>query len=270
MTPAAGTAEPQTIELMGLRLHALTEAQCVHRLFDAMEQGRGGFVVTPNLDHLRRHTRSAEFRALCAEADLSVADGMPLVWASRLQRTPLPERVAGSNLITSLSAEAARRGRRVYLLGGDLGTAAAAARVLCERFPGLAIAGTDCPGLGFEQDPDELSGVGDAIRAARPDLVLVALGSPKQEVVIGALRSQLPAAWWIGVGISFSFVAGAVHRAPQWMQRLGIEWVHRLVQEPRRLARRYLVDGLPFALRLLGASALRGLRARPPRNASPP
>jgi N-acetylglucosaminyldiphosphoundecaprenol N-acetyl-beta-D-mannosaminyltransferase len=96
--------------------------------------------------------------------------------------------------------------------------------------------------------------------ASSPDVVFVALGSPKQERVIGELRSLLPAAWWLGIGISFSFVSGAVQRAPLWVQRLGLEWLHRLVQEPRRLARRYLVDGLPFAARLFANALVQRLR----------
>ena len=202
--PDSRENELPVIELMGLPIHAVSEDECVRRIFDELGLGRGGWVVTPNLDHLRRFVHSAEFRALYDQASLSVADGMPLIWASWLQGTPLPERVTGSNLIWSLSAEAARRGRSLYLFGGDPGTADEAADILGERFPGLVIAGTDCPAFGFEQDPESLASALAKIRLAQPDLVLVALGSPKQEVVIGLIRDQLPDAWWIGVGISRS------------------------------------------------------------------
>lgn len=255
--------ETPRIELMGVGIHRITEKECVQQVFDELDSGRGGWVVTPNLDHVRRFTRSLEFRELYSETSLSVADGMPLIWASRLQGTPLPERVTGSNLIWSLSEEAAKRQKRLYLFGGDPGTAKAAARILTERYPGLVVAGTDCPDFGFEKRPEDLARATEKILAADPDLVLVALGSPKQEEVIRRIRDGCPDAWWIGVGISFSFVAGAVHRAPVWMQKLGVEWVHRLAQEPRRLARRYLVDGLPFALRLLCNSAMKKLRRSP-------
>src|SRR5262249_7804430 len=137
-----------------------------------------------------------------------------------------------------------------------------AARVLCERFAALRIAGIECPAPGFERDASSRERVAAALEQSGADLVLVALGSPKQEQLIADLRARLPRAWWIGIGISFSFVAGRVVRAPRWMQRLGLEWVHRLAQEPRRLARRYLVDGLPFAASLLAGSAWRGLRPR--------
>ncbi len=248
------------ILLRGISIHALSERACVEHVFDELDAGRGGWIVTPNLDHLRRLTRDADFRSLCAGAELRVADGMPLLWAARLQGTPLPERVAGSNLIWSLSGRAAHAGRGVYLLGGDPGTAEEAARVLRQRFAALRIAGIHCPAPGFERDARALAEISAGLARSGADLVLVALGSPKQEQLIAQLRSQLPRAWWIGIGISFSFVAGRVARAPRWMQRLGLEWLHRLAQEPRRLARRYLVDGLPFAAALLVGCAWRGLR----------
>lgn len=256
------SVDPPAVDLLGIRIHALTEAQCVARVSREIALQRGGWVVTPNLDHLRRLVRDASYRELCSRASLCVADGMPLLWAAALQRTPLPERVAGSNLIWSLSAAAARDGWRVFFLGGDPGTAERAAAILAERFPGLTVAGTHCPPPGFEHDLAQKIQLAGRLVDARPDIVFVALGSPKQERFIEALRRDLPRAWWLGIGISFSFVSGAVKRAPRWMQRLGLEWIHRLAQEPRRLARRYLVDGLPFAIVLLTKSAWRGLRGR--------
>src|SRR5439155_13373333 len=125
-------------------------------ILSELDAGRGGMVVTPNLDHLRRYTRDLSFGALIAEADLVVPDGMPLIWASRLQGTPLPQRVAGSDLISSLSAAAATRKRSIYLLGGSPGTADAAAKVLQAANPDLKIAGTLCPQIGFDGDDAEV------------------------------------------------------------------------------------------------------------------
>lgn len=258
MTPRG----PPTVELEGVRLHALDEPQCVTLVVEASAAGRGGWIVTPNLDHQRRLRADDALRARYRRADLSVADGMPLVWACRLQGTPLPGRVAGSDLIWSLSGAAAVRGLSVYLLGGDPGTADEAARSLCAHYADLRVAGTACPAPGFEGRSGELQDLIVRLAAARPDIVFVALGSPKQEALIERLRPVLPAAWWMGVGISFSFLAGRVQRAPPWVRRLGCEWIHRTAQEPRRLVRRYLIEGLPFAAALLARSALRGLRAR--------
>jgi N-acetylglucosaminyldiphosphoundecaprenol N-acetyl-beta-D-mannosaminyltransferase len=175
---------------------------------------------------------------------------MPLVWASGILGTPLPERVAGSALIWRFAERAAHEQRSLYLLGGDPGAGEGAARVLSQRYPGLRIAGLSAPRFSALPTAAELAPTIEALRAARPDLLLVGLGSPKQERVIAALRPHLPATWMVGVGISFSFVAGQVARAPIWMRRTGLEWVHRLAQEPKRLARRYLVEDLPFAAEL--------------------
>ena len=248
--------------LPGLQLHAITRARCVAFVMGELDAGRGGAIVTPNLDHLRRLQRDASFRALYEASRLRVADGMPLLWAARLQGTPLPERVAGSDLTHDLAAGLAARGGRLFLLGGDPGVAQQAGEVLAAAHPGLVIAGVACPAPGFERDPAAMAALREALAAARPDLVYVALGSPKQERLIHELQAVLPRAWWIGVGISFSFVTGAVRRAPRWMRACGLEWTHRLAQEPRRLARRYLVDGIPFALWLLPACLLRRLRGR--------
>lgn len=222
----------------------------VSHIMRALAQGIGGWLVTANLDLLRRHTYDAKARALYDRADLRIADGMPLVWASYLKGTPLPERVAGSSLIIPLCEAAAQSGYRVYLLGGNPSTAEASARHLAQLCPGLVVAGHSAPMVSATPEPSELQSIRRDLLAARPDIVLVAMGSPKQEKVIDALRMDLPKAWWLGVGISFSFLAGEVRRAPALVQQLGLEWAHRLMQEPRRLAKRYLVEDLPFALSL--------------------
>jgi N-acetylglucosaminyldiphosphoundecaprenol N-acetyl-beta-D-mannosaminyltransferase len=248
--------------LHGVALHAATEQRCIEFILNRLSSGEGGVVVTPNVDHLRRCRRDLHFAAVLAEADLVVADGMPLVWASRLQGTPLPQRIAGSDLISSLSAAAAQQGRSIFLLGGDPGTAEAAAEILHDRYPQLKITGTFCPPRGFEKDPAELQQVIDALRNASPDIVYVGLGSPKQEQLIDRIRNTLPRTWWLGVGVSFSFLCGDVRRAPLWMRKYGLEWVHRLAQEPKRLFKRYLVVGLPFAATILATAAARGIPNR--------
>lgn len=242
-------------------LARIDAAGLLDHVFSSLEQGRGGWIVTANLDILRRYTRDPSARALYRGADLRVADGMPLVWASRISGDALPERVAGSSLVWQLAERAARDGRSVYLLGGTSGTAAAAARELQRRFPGLAVSGTSEPWVTLPPTGPELEALAAPVLQAAPDIVLVGLGSPKQELVIRYLREQLSSAWMIGVGITFSFVAGEVARAPEWLQRRGLEWAHRLVQEPRRLSRRYLVEDAPFAVRVLAqALATRLLR----------
>ena len=250
------------VELNGVKLHAVTESQVINHILSEIGSGRGGVVVTPNLDHLRRYLHDLTFGALIAEAELVVADGMPLVWASRLQGTPLPERIPGSTLISTLSAAAGAQGRSIFLLGGDPGTAEGAAAALKEKYPSCRIVGTHFPPFGFQENHEQMSAIIQALSDSKPDIVYVALGSPKQEKLIARLRPVLPNAWWIGVGNSFSFLAGHVKRAPLWMQRTGLEWTHRLLQEPRRLFRRYLIVGVPFAASLLSRSMIKGVPLR--------
>lgn len=259
--PSPVSSQPtssQRVLVDGVWFDALTLAQSIESVADAASKGRGGWVITANLDHMRRAHNDPDCRAMMDEADLVVADGMPLIWASRLSGRPLPERVAGSSMVDPLARLASERGLSLYLLGGNEGIAEEAAGVLVRRYPGLNICGTECPPMGFENDNDYMQSMSEKLVKADPDIVYVALGSPKQERLIREIRGVLPNAWWLGIGISLSFLTGEVQRAPSWMQRLGLEWLHRLIQEPRRLAKRYLIDGLPFAAVLL----IGGLRGR--------
>lgn len=252
--------QPTIVPVQGIGFHAVTEAECVAWIMSELAAKRGGWALTANLDHLRRLVQVKAYADLCIGATLVVADGMPVVWASRIQGTPLPQRVAGSDLVSSVSKAAAAENRSLFLLGGDAGTADAASEILNKRYSGLKIAGTYCPPFGFEHDRDECLRIEQMIARSKPDIVYVALGSPKQEQLIARLRGMFPNIWWLGIGVSFSFLCGRVRRAPQWMQRGGLEWLHRLAQEPSRLAGRYLIDGLPFAFSLLTRAALHRLR----------
>jgi N-acetylglucosaminyldiphosphoundecaprenol N-acetyl-beta-D-mannosaminyltransferase len=254
-----------TVPLMGLDFAAVSERDTINHVLEGLAQSRGGWICPANLDVLRQWRESREVRDLISTADLVVADGMPLVWAGGLQGSPLPERVAGSTLIISLCVAAAESGASVFLLGGNPGTAEAAAERLRELAPGLRLAGTLCPPVGFETNPDWLERIQSSLHQAAPDIIFVGLGFPKQERLIVKLRSGLPETWFVSSGISFSFVAGEIRRAPVILQRLGLEWLHRMAQEPRRLFRRYLLHGIPFLVALLwSALSVRTSQAAPP------
>nr|WP_221376757.1 WecB/TagA/CpsF family glycosyltransferase [Actinoplanes polyasparticus] len=257
------------VQLDGTGIDRITEAEVVAVVRDALAHGRGGRILTPNVDILRRAQRDDECRRHLADADLIVADGMPLVWASRLSGSPLPERVAGSSLIHSLSAGLGLDGRSIYVLGGVPATddstpdgATRAADKLLAAYPGLRLAGTACPPFGFDRDPLAYGDFCAKVVDARPDLVFVGLGYPKQERMITRLRAGLPQAWFLGCGAAVNFVAGDIERAPRWMQRTGLEWAHRLGTEPRRLAGRYLRHDAPYALRLLAQAPAQRARSR--------
>ncbi len=256
-----------SVSLCGMDLAQTESEHLLDYITGQLSEGRGGWLVTANLDFLRRHVKDPRDRGTYAAADLRVADGMPLVWASKLQGTPLPERIAGSSLVLPLCRRAAQRGLSVYLLGGEERANEEAAERLVQECPGLVLAGRSAPFVSAEPTFEEIASLRAALLEARPRIVLVAFGSPKQERVIAALKSDFPDAWWIGVGISLSFIAGHVKRAPVLVQRLGLEWVHRLVQEPRRLFRRYVIEDLPFAFELFGSS-LRSRLGSLPKGAS--
>lgn len=269
MTQAAEAKEPQTppqepptLNLMGLSVHKVSRAGVVAYVKGSVAAGRGGWIITPNLDHLRRVVKDPSQAAMYQGCDLCVADGMPLVWGSRILGEPLEGRVAGSDLIWDLSESAARIGLPVIMLGGDPGAAEGAAEVLTKKYPGLQVAGMISPPKGFENDPKQMDEIHKVLGSAPRALVYVALGSPKQEHLAEQLRREFPSHWWIGIGISLGFVSGQVERAPRWVQRIGAEWLHRMSQEPGRLARRYLVHGIPFALRFLAWCCTRRLTGR--------
>jgi N-acetylglucosaminyldiphosphoundecaprenol N-acetyl-beta-D-mannosaminyltransferase len=232
----------------------------------AAARGEPGYVVTPNAHHVVLFQSDELLREVYAGAFLSVPDGVPLLWAARLLGTPLPGRVNGTDLFEVLAAEAARRGLRVFLLGGRKGAADAAAATLRGRHPKLEICGTYCPPFGFEKEPSEDAKILSALQTARPDLLFVGLGAPKQEYWMYRNRERTAVPVSLGIGVSFELVAGIVNRAPRWMQRAGLEWLYRLCVEPRRLWRRYVGGNAVFCAlvaRQLLADAFRAGK-RPP------
>ena len=228
---------------------ALTFAETLDEIERLVDSREGGTVFTPNVDHVVKADKDDAFRRAYADASLSLADGMPLVWVGRLLGCPLPERVAGSDLLLPLLELAARRRWRVYLLGGAPGVAEEVSHLLSEKM-GISVVGWDDSRIASDgSDPTGRSV--ERAAAARPDLVFVGLGPPKQELWIHRAKDALGPAVSFGVGASLDFLAGRFERAPRWMSRIGLEWAYRLVQEPRRLWRRYLVDDPRFALIVL-------------------
>jgi N-acetylglucosaminyldiphosphoundecaprenol N-acetyl-beta-D-mannosaminyltransferase len=251
---------PTRIQVGDLWFDPLTQHQAVEIVRKSWADGEGGSIIPVNIDVARAASRDVALTELIARGSLVVADGMPLVWAARLQGDELPERVAGSSLIRPLSAAAAADGKSVYVFGGAEGIPEKAAAELAAQFPTLRIAGTQSPRFGFDTTDEGARQAVAAVVAAAPDLVFVGLGFPRQERLIEQLRQQLPDAWCLACGGGIGMAAGVVRRASPLIQRLGLEWMHRLMLEPRRLARRYLRDDLPFALVLAARSIARRFR----------
>jgi N-acetylglucosaminyldiphosphoundecaprenol N-acetyl-beta-D-mannosaminyltransferase len=237
------------VVLLGVPIDNLTLEEAVDQIDCLVQEGRSAGkhhqIVTVNADFVVKAANDPELRFLLQESDLATADGMPLVWAARLLNVPLKERVTGADMVPSLAERAAQKGYSLYLFGAAPGIAQKAGDILQKRYPGLKIAGVASPALSsiIEQDPAVLAD----IENAHPDILMVALGNPKQEKWIGMYGRQLKVPVMVGVGGSLDFIAGQVKRAPQWMQKTGLEWLFRLIQEPRRLWRRYVVDLVAFS-----------------------
>lgn len=236
----------------GVRVHSVDLQSAVNVIESAIDGGRHMQIATINLDFLVRARRSPELRRALDRSDLNVADGMPVVWLSRLAGSPLPGRAAGSDLLPLALERLAARNARVFLFGGERAVALEAARRLKKAYPGLVIAGhCEPPFSAVERMPNR--SIVRLIQAARPDVIMVGLGNPKQELWIARYRHLLGASVAIGVGCTLDLIAGRSRRAPVWMQKAGMEWLFRLLQEPRRLFSRYLVDAAWMTVFTFGA-----------------
>jgi len=238
-----------SINILGVRVHAVTMPQTLAWIEAAVAARAPVQICTANPEFIMAAQRDPEFRQVLNAAGLVLPDGVGLLWAARRLGASLPERVPGSDLIYKLSEQAAAHGWRIYFLGAAEGVAAAAAERLAARYPGLAVAGT----YSGSPRPGAAEAMIERVRAARPDILLVAYGAPAQDKWIARHREALGVPVSIGVGGAFDFVAGVARRAPVWVQRLGLEWLHRLGRQPWR-ARRIWTAVAAFPLAVLRAS----------------
>ena len=256
-TPRPSTAAGRTalskppISLLGIPFDPVTLVEAVDRIGEMIESGAPHQLVTPNVDFLVQAQKDVELRRILINADLVLCDGTPLVWASRWFGNPLPERVAGADLVPQLLDAAVRRKWRVYFLGGAPEVTARAVTSLKARLPGLTICGHHSPPfrplLGMDHED-----ILDRIRVAKPDLLLVSFGCPKAEKWIAMHKHRLGVPVSIGVGATIDFLAGQVQRAPVWARQAGLEWLFRMAQEPRRLGHRYARDLFAFTTAIAG------------------
>jgi N-acetylglucosaminyldiphosphoundecaprenol N-acetyl-beta-D-mannosaminyltransferase len=261
----------ETIVILGIPVDNLDMDETVERILALIEasrkDGKARLVVTVNVDFVVNtltwrlsRFRHPELIDILRRADLVTPDGMPIIWTSRMLGTPLKERVTGADLVPRLAQEAARRGKSIYFLGGQGDVGRQAALKLQTQFPGLEVVGTDSPfvriegeALAGEADKD-LEVVADINRSGA-DILLIGFGNPKQEVWFERNRSRLQVPVSIGIGGTYEFIVGSVARAPQWMQKTGLEWIYRITQDPKRLWKRYFVGFFKFGLMILPAIA---------------
>ena len=220
----------------------LTMDEAVHRIDKLIRINNHSYVVTPNMDHIVLLEKDRLFKKVYQNASLVLTDGKPLIWISRLNGNPIKEKVSGSDLFPKLCNLAAKKKYGVFILGAAEGVADKAAKKLERKHHGLIVSGTYSPPLGFEKDECEIQKIVDMINNSGASILAVALGSPKGEKFIYAIRNRINVALSISIGATIDFEAGNVKRAPKWMSNAGLEWLYRISQDPKRLAKRYLND----------------------------
>ncbi|MBW4564848.1 MAG: WecB/TagA/CpsF family glycosyltransferase [Mojavia pulchra JT2-VF2] len=235
------------VDIGGIKIDKYSFDEVVERIVGHALSGKAPeYVVTPNAMHILTLQKDAHFREIYRQAFLVVPDGVSLLWSAKFLNTPLNGRVNGTDLFEKLCAIASQKGLKVFLLGGRPGAAEKAKETLEARHPELKIVGTYCPPYNFEFQKAELELINSKIKAANPDLLFVGLGAPKQEKWIAANYQELGVPISVGIGVSFELVANMVTRAPVWMQKMGLEWLFRLIVEPSRLWKRYIIGNPLF------------------------
>lgn len=230
------------MKFMNTEIDNLTMNEVLQRIDELIQEKKNSYVVTPNVDHIIQLERGGELVEAYKQADLILTDGKPLIWISKWYGTPITEKISGSDLFPNLCALAAEKGYRMFFLGAAEGVAAKAADNLKRKYKGLQVVGTYSPPKGFENNEAEMVKIRKMIKESQPHILIVALGCPKQEFFILHNREELGVPISLGLGASIDFEAGNIKRAPKWMADHGLEWIYRITQDPKRLAKRYLVD----------------------------
>lgn len=236
--------ERNRIKILNTEVDNCTLDEALEKIEAFIMDKMNAYVVTPNLDHLVMLERDLQFRKVYEDADLVLVDGKPLIWLAKANKTPIKAKISGSDLFPQIAELCAKKGYKMFFLGAAEGVAQKAAERLEQKYQGLNVVGTYSPPYGFENDQAEIKRIIKQIRRARPDVLIVGLGAPKQEKFIWRYRSILQVPVSLGLGASLDFEAGEKKRAPKWMSDHGFEWLYRMIQEPKRLFKRYFVDGV--------------------------
>lgn len=251
----------EVVQFGPICVHAVSMAEAIDLIARRAASGEGGFVLTPNVDHVAMARRNPELVSAYQRAFLSLADGMPLVAISRLLRLPLREKVSGSDLFEPLMARCARDRLPVFFIGATREACEVATQRLRTNHPGMEVAGYDSSIFDLDANPDGVIAVLRRARESGARLIVVCL-PPRKQLLLSRFEGEYRPALGIGAGSALAFYVGWVRRAPAWVSRLGFEWLYRLSQEPRRLWRRYLIEDLA-ALPVLARMSFDRLRGRP-------
>lgn len=232
------------IKFMNTCIDNLTMSETLNEIDKLIQKKNCSYVVTPNVDHIVRLEKDEELQKVYKNASLILTDGKPLIWISEWYKTPIKEKISGSDLFPRVCQLAANKNYTMYLLGAAEGVADTATRNLMKKYPGLNIVGTYSPPFGFEKNEQEMNKIKTQIQEVHPDILIVGLGCPKQEKFMYYHCKELGVPISFGLGASIDFEAGNIKRAPKWMSNHGLEWLYRFSKEPKRLFKRYFVDDL--------------------------
>lgn len=232
------------MQFLNTHVDNLSMDEAVEEINRLVQEKKPSYVVTPNMDHIVLLEKDEFFKEVYDNADLILTDGKPLLWFAKAKGTPIKEKVSGSDLFPKVCALAAEKGYRIYILGAAKGVADKAANNLTEKYHNLTICGTYSPPMGFEHDDTEISKIIGKINKAETDILAVALGSPKSEKFVYKIRGSICASLSISIGATIDFEAGNLKRAPKWMSEIGLEWLFRITQDPKRLIKRYWNDAI--------------------------
>lgn len=230
------------IKFLNTYIDNMTMNETINQIDKLINDGGYHYIVTPNVDHIVKLEKDKEFEEVYKNADLILTDGKPLIWISKILRTPIKEKISGSDLFPNVCKLAAQNKYKVFLLGAAEGVAEEASRKLQGKYKGLDIVGSYSPTYGFEKRKSEVEKIIEIIKKAKPDILAVGLGAPKQEKFIFKYKDDLKVPISLAIGASIDFEAGKVKRAPKWMQNCGLEWFYRFLKEPRRMFKRYFID----------------------------
>lgn len=230
------------MKFMNTEIDNLTMQETLQAINQLIQENKSAYVVTPNVDHIVQLETNRELQEVYKNAALILTDGKPLLWVANWYGTPIKEKISGSDLFPLLCNMAAVKGYKMFFLGAAEGVAKRAAENLTMKYKGLQVVGTYSPPFGFENNKNEMDKIKNMIKASKPDILIVGLGCPKQEKFMYHHCKELGVPISLGLGASFDFEAGNIKRAPRWMANHGLEWLFRITQDPRRMAKRYLVN----------------------------
>ncbi len=230
------------MRFMNSYIDNVTMDEAIDYIEECIQQRKIGQVITPNVDQIVHMETDNYFKEICDSAELLLADGHPLLWIAKWYKTPIKEKICGSDLVPKLCEVAAQKGYSVFFLGAAPGVAQKAVDKLKKELPSLKVAGVYSPPIGFENDPIEINKINKILFDSRADMLFVGMGVPKQDIFIYENMNKYKIPMSFSIGGTIDFIAGEQKRAPKWMSKIGMEWFYRLCQSPKRMFKRYIID----------------------------